>query len=133
MKLATYALPFFLALLCLVLVAPVQAALVPCGGPGQASCTFDDLKVLLVGVYNFLLGGVGLVALLFIVISGLRMFLLPLSDDELSSAKSTLKYAIIGIIIVACAYLIVNTMIFLLGGGGLQPLFNNTLDIPGIF
>lgn len=110
-------------------VVGLAAGLVPCKGLG---CTVDDLFKMFIRIYNFLLGAAALVAMLFVIVGGIRMFFLAASESELENAKHTVKYAIVGFVIIACAYLIVNTLIFVLGGGGLQQLFQR-LGLPGIF
>lgn len=113
---------YVLTLLILVAVAPfiAQAAIVPdCDPvPGNAkSCTIKDLGRLLINIYNFLLGTIGLVAILFIIFGGLRMLywtFLENSSGELEAAKTTVTRAITGLIIALCAFVIVNLAITIL-------------------
>ncbi len=95
--------------------ANAQAPLVPCTG---LNCTVDHLFQLLVNVYNFLLSLAALVAMLFIIWGGLRMLYFSYLEDsagELSDAKLTVRRAIGGFVIIALAYLLVNTTLTLLG------------------
>ena len=110
----------------LVAAMPVHAALVPCGGLGQNACTVADFFQLLINVYNFFLGLGGLVALLFIIWGGIQMILGFLDGGEhtVEAGKQTVKNGIIGLVILACGYLIVNTIIILLGGKGIDALIN---------
>ncbi|MEX2054772.1 MAG: hypothetical protein WD972_01195 [Candidatus Andersenbacteria bacterium] len=108
-----------------------HAALINCGYGGLPECEIKDLLQLLVGVYNMLLGLGALVAMLMIIYGGVRMFIFHYFEDapgELKNAKFTVTRAITGLIIVLAAYLIVNTLIALLGGGDinrfLRPFFN---------
>lgn len=103
--------------------------LVPCEG---LNCTVDHLFILFVMIYNFLLAATALVAMLFVVVGGIRMFFVAASASEMESAKKTVQNAIIGLVIIAGAYLIVNTLIDVLGGGGLRALFRR-LGLPRIF
>jgi hypothetical protein len=109
---------WFLVIGFLVLPAATHAQavqLVPCSG---INCTVDDLLRLLVNVYNFLLGFAALAAMLFIVWGGLRMLYFSFLEDsahELASAKLTVRRAVAGFVIIALAYLIVNTVLSMLG------------------
>lgn len=131
-------LTYVLIVLSVVLPVAVDAQLVPqCNPvPGNAnSCTALHLLQLLVNIYNFLLGLAALVAMLFIVWSGIRMFYFGFVEDsssELGEAKQGLTRAITGVVIVAIAYLVVNTLVILLTGGSLTVLFTK-FGIPGIF
>lgn len=112
------------------------AGIVPCDGV-KVPCTVDHLFTLLINVYNFLLGMAGLVAMLVIVYGGILMLLSFLDSGKSSyieSGKNYVRGGITGLVIIACAYLIVNTLIVLLGGGGLAPLFQRLLpDQPNLF
>lgn len=87
--------------------------------PGQPdSCEVADLFALLVNIYNYLLGLAALVAMLFIVWGGMRMFYFGYMEDsasELEAAKFTVRRAIGGFVIIATAYLLVATLLYLLG------------------
>ena len=107
-----------------------QAALINCGYGNLRDCEIKDLLQLLVSVYNMLLGLAALVAMLMIIYGGVRMFIFHYFEDapgELKNAKFTVTRAITGLVIVLAAYLIVNTLIALLGGGDinrfLRPFF----------
>lgn len=102
-----------------------DAQLVPCGSAGKPACTLDHFWQLLVNIYNFLLGGMALVAMLMLVITGIQMMTYWLSGGvietgktspaSLAAAKGRLSNIIGGIILIACAYLIVNTLLGALG------------------
>lgn len=113
-------------------VSAQAAPLVPCSG---LNCTVNDLLKLLVNIYNFLLGLAAMVALFMIIFSGIRMFYFGFVEDsssELEAAKLGLTRAITGLVIVAVAYLVVNTLVFVLTRKSLTELFN-AFRIPGIF
>lgn len=109
------------------LLVPViaSAAIIPnCEPlPGRAnSCGVDDIFKLLINIYNFLLGMLAFVAVLFIIWAGLQMILHYLGESplgaqrsSLENAKHTLTRAIWGIVIVAVAWLMVNTTLVILG------------------
>lgn len=92
--------------------------------PGtRYSCSVDDLFGLLINIYNFLLGMLAFVAVLVIIVAGVRMILHSLAEgpvgsssrSELENAKVMLARAIWGIIIIATAWLVVNTVLVVLG------------------
>lgn len=87
--------------------------------PGNpTSCGVNDLFQLLVNIYNFLLGMLAFVAVLFIVFYGVRMIIHYISEtpeQDLKDAKLGLTRAIWGIVLIAVAWLIVNTLLVVLG------------------
>ncbi len=112
---------------------PAHAQLIPCNG---IDCKVDDLTTLAVNIYNFLLGLAAVVAILIIVLSGVGMLTyhwFENPDQVLQGAKYTLTRAVAGFIIIAMAYLIVNTLlVVVLGvnqGGGVGDLLKEA----GIF
>ncbi len=111
----------------LLLTLPVHAqGIVPCTG---LDCKLEDIFELLVGIYNFLLGMAGMVALIFLVWGGIQMFIYHYSEhpqEVLSGAKLTVTRAIFGLIIIATAYLVVNTVLVLLGVQNPQNYFLGT-------
>lgn len=69
-----------------------------------------DLGVLLTRVINYFLGLVGLLAVLMLVIGGIRYITSGGNEQTIEKAKNTILYAIIGIIIVLLSYAIVFTI-----------------------
>ena len=99
----------------LPIVSYAQDGLVKCGNPGGKPCELKDLSDLLIGIYNFLLGMAGLVAFVFLIVGGIRMFLYSVDEEHLAAGKKTIMHALIGLAIIAMAYLIVNTLLVVLG------------------
>jgi hypothetical protein len=103
-----------------------SGGLVPCGPKGQTvqgqespdGCTLKDLFNLLVRIYNFLLGMAGIVAFGLLVYGGVQMLLFSVDEDKVKSGKSTVTQALIGLAIIALAYIIVNTLLLALGVTG---------------
>lgn len=87
--------------------------------PGRSgSCGIQHLFELVQNVYNIMLGLAGLVAVLFIVWAGIRMILYWVSEkpeEELTSAKLTLRRAVTGLVIIAVAYLAVSFVLAIFG------------------
>ena len=105
----------------LSLAPDVHAQIVPCGyegAEGGRECTINHLFTLLIGIYNFLLGMAAIVAVLMIIIGGIGMFVyhwFENAEQILYGSKLTVTRAIFGLIVVAAAYLITNTLLVLLG------------------
>ncbi len=84
-----------------------------CGGAGLPSCSGGaDVNKVLTGVINVLSAIIGVVAVIMIIISGLRYITSGGDGQKVASAKNTLIYSLVGLVIVALAQLIVH---FVLG------------------
>ncbi len=126
---------FHVVLPVLLFFAPLIAfaqsnGIVPCGPEAargnNADCQLEDLFKLLVGIYNFLLGMAGLVAFAFLIYGGVRMFLYSVDEESLAAGKKTVVEALIGLAIVATAYLLVNTLLTALGVSDPGSYFSKT-------
>ena len=117
----------FLLCLTLLLFANVShAALIQCSGNnpnGSAGspCTIGDLVGTVRLIINFLLSWAWLVSMLFIVISGIRMVIAQGNEEDLAVAKAGLSNAIIGFILILLSFVILNLVVGILTGGGLNP------------
>lgn len=67
-------------------------------------------------VFNYFSLGVGIVAMIFIMYAGIQMIISGGDKQKLQAARNRLTYAIVGFIIVICAFVIVNMIILILGG-----------------
>jgi hypothetical protein len=108
--------------------------IIPCKG---LDCTFGCFVQLLVNIFNFLLGMAALVLILILIFGGVQYLtysLLEVSASELAAtplenAKFTIRRAIFGFIVVASAWLIVNTLLGLFGvNGGIEQAVNQVLN-----
>lgn len=87
-------------------------------GKLTGTCKVSDFLTMLANIYNWLLGIAGLVAMVFLIWGGLRMMYWSFMENapaELEAAKFTITRAITGIVIVLVAFLLVNTVLSLLG------------------
>ena len=102
-------------------------ALVPCNPLKGDLCEFKHLGLLLVRIFDWLLGLAALVAMLFIVWGGIQMLKGWLEEEPEGAFKAglqTVRRAIWGLILVAAAFLIVNTLLLdVLKTEGLNELF----------
>jgi hypothetical protein len=90
--------------------------------PGSsASCSSngesvtDKVNRILKRVVNFLSAIIGVVAVIMIIFGGFRYITSGGSDNTVTSAKNTILYAIIGLVIVALAQLLVRFVVKLIG------------------
>lgn len=95
--------------------AAAGSGLIPCGNAGQNPCTLCDFFVMFQGLMQwgldilFILAGAG------IVISGI-LYIISAGDPGLmTKAKGYIKMCIIGLVIVLSAWLIVNTVMWIMG------------------
>lgn len=84
-----------------------------CGGVGNAS---NSLEGLIKHIVNILSAVIGVVAVIMIMVGGFRYVTSGGSDSSVTSAKNTILYAIIGLVIVALSQLLVHFTIKNLSG-----------------
>jgi hypothetical protein len=85
------------------------------GATGNNSCTKageeTNLKVIIANVVNILLFIVGAVSVIMIVVGGLRYVTSGGDNSAVTSAKNTILYAVVGIVVAFMAYAIVNFVV----------------------
>lgn len=101
-----------------------RGGLVPCGrncdDPDteineQAPCTFCHFLVLFKRIVDFLTTVIAFPVLVLMIIIGGIMFLTSSgSEKQLNKAKEILKAAFIGVVIILCAWLVIDTVITVL-------------------
>lgn len=108
-------------------LSPSAAAATVCpAGQSQASCdacagitaaggdcgsSTDSLDQVLKNIINLVSAIVGVVAVVMVIVSGFKYITSSGDSNKIASAKSTLIYAIIGLVIVALAQIIVHFVI----------------------
>jgi len=105
------------SLLTLLLFTPLltsAAGLVPCGGPGEQACTACHLLVLIQRVLDFALKMAFLVIVGFIVYGGFRWIFSLGKEENLKAGQQIITNAIIGLIIILAAWVIVNTVFWII-------------------
>lgn len=101
-----------------------DAGLVPCGkadatGVIRNNCDFEDFMVLINNVINFILFALALpIAAIMFAYAGVLLVTSGGSTENRSKAKSIFTNAIIGLILSAAAWLIVKTILSILGYDG---------------
>ncbi|MBA3678982.1 hypothetical protein H0W80_02180 [Candidatus Saccharibacteria bacterium] len=98
----------------LLFVTRVYAACdITSGARGGADCaqgagTATDLVVNVKGITNTLLLAIGAIAVIMIIIGGIRYALSGGNEQNVKAAKDTIQYAIVGLVIALLSYAIVN-------------------------
>lgn len=80
-------------------------------GGGEGS-----LKALIVKIVNYFLGFLGLVAVIMIIYGGFTYVTAAGKQEAVDSAKKTILYALIGIVIILLSFAIVNTVVGVAAG-----------------
>jgi len=92
------------------------AGLVPnCSGD---FCTYCDFLVLVQNVIKFLMEISISVSVIFIIYGAVMLMISSGSPEKAKKAKATITSAIFGLVIVLGSWLIINTIIAVLAGGG---------------
>lgn len=66
-----------------------------------------DIKNVLLSITTWVLGLVGLIAVLYLIYGGLQYITSAGNADKAKLAKSTILYAVIGLIVIALSYVII--------------------------
>lgn len=87
-----------------------NSGFVPCGNEKGNPCTFRHLFAAMIAIINYLIATAGFVAVAMIIYSSLRMIWSRGDMSKLAEAKGRFSGAVIGIVLVAVAYLGINAM-----------------------
>lgn len=80
-----------------------------CGNTADHPCQIGDLFAVFVIIINYLITMAGFVAVLAIVYAGLMM-IYSQGQEQLTTAKKRLSGAIIGLVLVAAAFVLINSL-----------------------
>ena len=80
-------------------------------GGNDAGNSADDFTKLIKSIINILLFLVGAIAVVMIIIGGLRYVISGGDQGQITGAKNTILYAVIGLVVAILAYAIVNWVI----------------------
>ncbi|MBI4053728.1 MAG: hypothetical protein HY397_00185 [Candidatus Doudnabacteria bacterium] len=108
----------FLVNLLAALLLPLAGqafSIVPCGGPNQSPCQFDDLIVTAIRLINYLLSASAVVAAWYIVVSGWQMMASTGNAEKLEGAKEGLTRAVVGFAMILLAFAFVNLALGIFG------------------
>lgn len=79
--------------------------------PGTAEPGTVDLKAAIVTVIAWVLDLLALIAVVFIIIAGIRLIVSQGDEGERDKAKKTILYVVIGLVVVILARVIVNVTV----------------------
>lgn len=74
----------------------------------------DDLRGVAINIINGIIFVIGIVAVIFIIYGGIQYMTSAGDPSKTQKAKHTIMYAVIGLVIVALAYAIVNFVIHII-------------------
>jgi hypothetical protein len=96
---------------------PKSSGLIPCGNSSnpEDACTFCDFFVMALKLMQWGMGLLFILAGAGFFISGIMYIVSAGNSTMMTSAKDFMKACIIGVVIVLCAWLIVNTTMWILG------------------
>lgn len=81
-----------------------------CLFPGQAGCSSGDTPIFQT-ITNVLLFIIGAVSVIMLIIGGIRYTISQGDQSQVTSAKNTILYSIIGLIVAIIAYALVNFVV----------------------
>lgn len=84
---------------------------------GQNDSTATSLNDTFKNIINVLLYVIGAVAVIMLIVGGIRYTISSGDSGQVTSAKNTIMYAIVGLILAFLAYAIVNFVLTGLGSG----------------
>ncbi len=84
---------------------------VPLPGAGGSNATTEALQ----RIVNTVLGVSGAIAVLIIVLAGFRYIISQGNPNEVTTARNAILYALIGLIVIICAFAIVNFVVLGVG------------------
>ena len=107
---------------CAVPVMAVDCVGMDCVGVGanqaKTEDSADSLDVTITGVINVILYVLGALAVAFIIYGGIKYTMSGGDSAKVKSAKDTIMYAVVGLIVAILAYAIVNFVIGSVVGNG---------------
>ncbi len=76
----------------------------------------QSVDTLVKNIINILLWAIGIVSVIMLIIGGFRYVTSNGDSSQVTAAKNTIMYSVIGLIIAILAYAIVNFVVFRVGG-----------------
>ena len=109
--------PILFCLLSIILIPFIaNAALVTCGNSGGAQCTIGDFFTMLGKIYDFIVKDIATpLAIIAITIGGIMMMISAGNPNLMATGKKIFWSAVIGLALVFCSWLIINTVLTMIG------------------
>jgi hypothetical protein len=112
----TLLIALFLVLFLVPVLVSAQAPFVRCGNSGQKCCSICDLFATLGYIYNFLVLSIATpLAILGVLIGAVLIMVSAGNPQMLGLGKKIFYGAIIGMVLVFCSWLIINTLLSAIG------------------
>lgn len=113
---------FLIAFGLLLPVISLAAGLVPCGGaPPEQACQFCDIFVLLKRLVDFVIITLVPISAVLLLTVGGAMFIFSGGNPGLTNKGRSIMTAVVwGLVIIYCAWLLVNTFLVLIGLNSLE-------------
>jgi len=87
-------------------------------GQGQPTDLFAGGDALIPRMINLMLFIVGILAIVFLIFGGIRYVISGGDKGKVDSAKNTILYAIVGLVVAILGYAVVNWVISIVSNGG---------------
>lgn len=100
------------------------------GELGSATGGEGSVRAIIVKIINYFLTFLGIVAVLMIIYGGATYMTAGGKQESVDSAKKTILYALIGIVIILLSFAIVNTVVGAATGGSETPTTTTTTTTP---
>lgn len=100
----------FFSLLLVLTIAGVMIFSIDSASAQVAGLTTSSVKDIIVRIINFLLSVAAGLAILFLIIGGIYYVTAGGNDQQMTTAKSMLTYAVIGLVFILISYSIVITV-----------------------
>ncbi len=94
---------------------------------GCSGATSNDLPTVIQQILNIIIGVLGIVAVIVIVYGGFQYMTSTGDTSKLQKAKNTILYAVIGLIVCAVAFMIVNLTISIINSSSESALVENSI------
>lgn len=108
-------------------LCPTQGGITPPGCGGKVPGVQDIISF----IVNVLLFAAFVIALVFLIIGGIRWILSGGDKEATAKAKSTVTSALIGLAVVLAAWILINIILQILTGQGLSNIAVPSLQVPG--
>jgi len=104
----------------------VTGQIVPCGSEGQSSCTLCHLWNLASNVINFISFNLAIpIATLLFVVAGIIFLTSAGSEQKIGLAKSIFVNTVIGLLIIFCSWLLIDTLLKTIATGTINGAWNS--------
>ncbi len=114
--------------LAMPVIASAQFGQVPSGSQYQGvastgGLTTDNIGTILVRIMNWVLGILGIGAIISFVIAGILYLTAAGDESKTEKAKGMMTYAIVAVVVALVGYVVINTVVGLLGSGKVTGTF----------